>query len=204
MKAAQLARVVVDEEVAAKDALVAAKDDVRCGDEWEVFVQPFEFGIEAGRDFHCGGCDEDLIARLQPGDHALRVGHDAENGEEVFGEHVIEERLLAVLGDDVPEPLAMKIGGCDAFAKVAVVAEKVLAQGVSDDLIHVDADYGPVFRIHAGIHAVQRTHEVCSAVVGEGRGPVRRSPATQVRGVSRRGSQKRMRPQVSQVKSWSS
>ena len=80
-----MAGVVVDEEVGAENGLVPAEDEVGGRDEGEVFEEPLVFGGEAGRDFHGGGGDEDVVAGLEPGEDALGVGHDGEDAEEVVG-----------------------------------------------------------------------------------------------------------------------
>src|SRR5215469_17069371 len=80
-KETKLARVVVDEIVAAQDALVAAEDDVRRGDEGKVLLEPVELGVEAGGHFHGGGGDVDLEVALQALEDPLRVWHHPKDGE---------------------------------------------------------------------------------------------------------------------------
>jgi len=145
LEQAELAGVVVDEEVGAEDGLVPAEDDVGGGDEGEVFGEPFVLGSEAGGDFHGGGGDEDVVAGLEAGKDALGVGHDREDAEEVFGEHVAFEVADAGWGDGVPEPATMKIGagegrGGVVGVKVTVVTEEVFAEGVGYNFIHVYGD----------------------------------------------------------------
>src|SRR5215469_14320054 len=120
---------------------------------------------------------------------------------EIFRHHVVGEGLLALRWDEVPEPLAMQVGAGDALGEVAVVAEEMLAERVGDDLVHVYTDDAAGFLCFGPV-VLQWSHDRGSAVWACA--DARRSPAAQVRGVSRRGSQKRMRPQVSQVKIWSS
>jgi hypothetical protein len=141
---AELAGVVVDEEVGAEDGFVAAEDDVGGGNEGEVLGQPLEFGGEAGGDFHGSGGDEDVVAGLEAAEDALGVGHDGEDAEEVFGEHIAFEVADAGRGDGVPEPATVEVGegegGGGVGVEVAVVAEEVFAEGVGDDFVHVDRD----------------------------------------------------------------
>ncbi len=145
LKEAELAGVVVDEEVGAEDGLVATEDDARGGNEGEVLGKPLVLGGEAGGYFHGGGGDKDVVAGLEAGKDALGVGHDTQNPEEVLGEHVAFEVPDAGWGNGVPEPAAVEIfagegrGGV-VGVEVAVVAEEVLAEGVRDDFVHVYGD----------------------------------------------------------------
>jgi hypothetical protein len=140
LKGAELAGVVVDEEVGAEDALVAAEDDV-CGvDEGEVALEPVELGGEGGGDLHGGGGDEDLILRLEALDDAGGVGHDVEDGEEVFGVEVACERVVVLGGDALPEVMAVEVSFGEGGAEGLVVAEEMLGDGVGHHLIHVDAN----------------------------------------------------------------
>src|SRR6185312_12919189 len=136
----ELARVVVDEVVSGEDGFVAAEDDVGVRDEGEVAAEPLELGVERAWDLHRSGCDEDFVALLQGLEDARRVGHHVEHGEEVFGPKVVVERVVVRLGDDLPEALAVEVGLGEGGGEVAVVAEEVLGDGVSHDLVHVDAD----------------------------------------------------------------
>src|SRR5271168_2367151 len=61
----QLTRIIVDEVVRAQDALVAAVDDVRGGDEGKVLREPTVLRLERGRNFHRRRRDEDLIVHLE-------------------------------------------------------------------------------------------------------------------------------------------
>src|ERR1700761_2886784 len=47
---------------------------------------------------------------------------------------------MTVYGNDVPEPLAVQLTLGDGLTVVAIVARKVLAQGVGEHLIHIDSN----------------------------------------------------------------
>ncbi len=202
LEEAELAGVVVDEEVGAEDGFVAAEDDVGGGDEREVLGEPMEFGGEAGGDFHGGGGDEDVVAGLETGEDAGGVGHDGEDAEEVVGAHVGFEGGEAGGRDGVPEPAAVEVGEGEwgGGGEVAIVAEEVLGEGVGDDLVHVDGDDGA--GVAGGHEAVLLSRlEAGAGAEAVGLGPVpvlrwafsrlaavRRSPGAQRTGASRRGS----------------
>ncbi len=50
------------------------------------------------------------------------------------------EHIVAVGGDNLPEPLALEVFEGDLLAEVAVVAEQMLAERVGHDLIHIYTD----------------------------------------------------------------
>jgi hypothetical protein len=153
----ELADVVIDEVVGAEDGFVAAEDDVGGGDEGEVLGQPLEFGGEAGGDFHGGGGDEDVVAGLEAVEDAGGIGHDGKVAEEVLVAEVGVERGVAGGRNDLPEAAAAEVGEGEGLGEVvgevAVVAEKVFAEGVGDNFVHVDGDDFAVVieERHAGV-----------------------------------------------------
>ena len=102
--------------------------------------QPAELLVERGGDLHRGGGDEDVVVHLQAAHDALRLRHDRQALEEVFGAKIAFQRLVAIGGDDVPQPLALEVGHGDLFIVVAVVAKEVFGECVCHHLIHIDAD----------------------------------------------------------------
>src|SRR5581483_8000141 len=71
---------------------------------------------------------------------ALAVLDDRQILEEILGAEIAFEALVAVNGDDVPEPLAFEIGLGNPLAMIAVIARDVLGQGIGQHFIHVDGD----------------------------------------------------------------
>jgi hypothetical protein len=140
LKQGQLAGVVVDEVVGAEDAFVAAEDDVRGGDEGEVFGEPVVFGGEAGGDFHGGGGDKDFVAGLEALEDALGVRHDGEDAEEVVVAEVVVDDGEAFGGNGLPEAAAVEVVEGEACGEVAVVAVEVLSECVGYHFVHVYTD----------------------------------------------------------------
>ncbi len=87
----------------------------------------------------------------------------------------------------------MEVGDRELLVEVAVIARDVFAEGVRNHLVHIDAnDFAS--RSDGGVQA-HREPPVPVPVAA-----CSRSPAAQARGVSRRGSQNNIRPQLSQLK----
>ena len=136
-EAAELTGVVVDEVVGAEDALVAAVDDVRGGDEGKVLREPTVFLMKRAWDLHGRRGDEDLVVHLEAAEDALGFRHDGEGFEEVFGAEGGLEDFVAVGGDDLPEPFAVEVFDGDLLVEVLVVAREVFAERVGHHLIHI-------------------------------------------------------------------
>ena len=96
--------------------------------------------MEGAGDLHGCGRDEDFVVHLEAAQDALGFGHDSEDIEEVFGAEGGFEDIVAVRGDNLPEPFAVEVFGGDLFVEVLVVALQMLAERIGHHLIHIYTD----------------------------------------------------------------
>src|SRR5271166_1163170 len=84
LEALQVSGLIVDEEVGAKDRLVAAEDVVRGRDEGKVALQPAVFGAERVGHGHGLRGDVNFKTRGKVFEHRLRLRHERKVFEEIF------------------------------------------------------------------------------------------------------------------------
>jgi len=131
---------IVDEEVGAEDGFVAAEDVVRGRDEGKVALEPAVFGAQGVGDGHGLRGDENFETRRKFFEDWLRVRHEGQILEEVFGVEESAELGLAIERGNFPEAFAREVFERDGVVEGLVVAAQVLGEGVGHDFVHVDAD----------------------------------------------------------------
>jgi hypothetical protein len=139
-EAKKILGLVVNEEVGTKNAFVSAEDVMCRRDEGKVALQPTILGSERVGNGHGLRRDEDFETRREIFENGLRIGHERQVFEEVFGVEEGAKLGLAIERSDLPQAFAHEVFGSDGFIKGLVVAADVFEERVGHDLVHIDTD----------------------------------------------------------------
>ncbi len=89
--------------------------------------QPTVFWSEGVWELHGRGRDVDLVSFDQLARDALAVLDDGQVLKEILGAEIAFEAIMAVGGDDFPQPFPVQIGLGYGLAVIAVIASDVLS-----------------------------------------------------------------------------